>query len=116
MTKVELRRPGEKLNEARRALMAPHSGTELQSFAEAVALTQRALERLDPSSIRDERALDWIATLEGLTTSDDDDLRHGDGGSLERARSLSVDDMARFAEAVDELANWLAREHWSTAR
>lgn len=112
MTKVELRRPGEKLNEARRALMGPYPQNELFAFAEAIDLVRRALERLDRGSIRDIGALDWIATLEGLARDDDETDRSGDA-CLERARSLSVDEKRDFANAVDELANWLAREQWS---
>ncbi|MFE8069794.1 hypothetical protein QQM79_01935 [Marinobacteraceae bacterium S3BR75-40.1] len=99
----------EKLSEARRALMLPHSSGEEQSIADAFhvcSLGFKDIELPEKAKHLDDSAKDWIKVIKGLMSTDgltDDD---GKGLWAVKAATLSIDDKIQLSRCVDELAHW----------
>lgn len=104
---------GEKLHQARRTLMAPHSQGEDLSYAFAFDLCRRAFHGFDESRIQDQNAREWIKIIKETMNTDGVDDPTGQGTFFHKAQSLSFDERLAFSNAVDELASWLSRHFWS---
>jgi hypothetical protein len=105
---------GEKLSQARSALMLPHSRGEEFSLADAFAFCDRAFTNFNMDRIRDSEALRHIATIQrSMDTTGLTEDASGAGTWVKRGRMMSVDQRSEFSRAVDELADWFNREFWS---
>ena len=107
MTIMKYMYPAEKLNQARRTLMAPHPEGETASFADAFGLCSACSKGLD--QVDDELARDWIKAIRKImeTSGLDDPERRG--LYVVRAEHLTLDEKSAFSRIVDELASWLNR-------
>ena len=103
MTIMKYMYPAEKLNQARRTLMAPHPEGETASLADAFALCNACRNELD--QVDDEQARDWIKAIRKImeTSGLDDPERRG--LHLVRAEQLTLDEKSEFSRIVDELAS-----------
>src|SRR5205814_5816866 len=102
---MRYRYPAEKLNAARRALMAPHPKGEPDSFAHALHEFDHGLRGLKPDDL-DDNARGWVATIRRIMDTTGVHDPQGRGTALVKAETLSIDDKFKFSGAVDELAHW----------
>jgi len=110
--KNDFSRQAEKLDAARRALMAPHPKGETQSFVTAFQECDFALHHLDVNTLEDDNARRWISTIRRLIDTTGLQDPSGRGLWYVRAEQMSLDDKIEFARAVNELASWFDRAFW----
>ncbi|ODT76129.1 hypothetical protein ABS71_03675 [bacterium SCN 62-11] len=105
---------GEKLSQARSALMLPHSRGEEYSLADAFSFCDRAFTGFSLDRIKDPEALRHVMVIQRwMDTSGLSEDVSGEGTWVKRGRMMSVDNKLEFSRAVDELADWFNREFWS---
>ncbi len=94
------------LSAARRLLMLPHSHGEAHDIAAAFDEISLGLKGIDLGDITDSDALLWLGWI--ISAMDISGLEdpHGDGLFTVKAKRMSVQSKADFAEAVAELAAW----------
>jgi hypothetical protein len=93
--------------------MAPHEFGEERSFASAFNFCTRALHDFDPVSTGSGEVEDWIYKVKRLMSTEGVEDTTGEGGWLQRAREMTLDERREFSNAVDELASYFDREFWS---
>ena len=101
----------EKLSQARRALMLPHSRGEEASIAEAFEVCDRGFHHLNHKDL-DDSARSWVDKITQLMDTSGVQDPDNRGKWLVKAESLSVDHRTELSNAVDELAHWLDRAFW----
>jgi hypothetical protein len=101
----KFRYPLEKLEEARRALMAPHYDSEADSFYRAFELCDRGLHDFDEQDVEGD-ARSWLATIKH--TMDITGISAPDSKWLIKAKQLTYDEKCDFSNAVDALTHWLS--------
>ena len=103
----------EKMNLARRCLMAPHLASEDQAFADSFHACWLGLDNFDENLVAEYGdAQEWIRTIKRII----DTTGFGDptsGGYLARVQAMTYEEKRDFSNAVDELANWFRREDWA---
>ena len=99
--------PSEKLNDARRALMAPHGRGEAASFASAFELCDRAFHHLDLESVDDPNVIAKIETIRRSMDTTGLEDNTGQGLWMIKADKMSYEEKVEFSNAVDDLASWL---------
>lgn len=103
----------EKLNAARRSLMAPHPKGEAQSYTFAFQECSLAFERFDVDEVKDDDARKWIKTIQRLMDTTGLHDVSGKGLWQVRAEQMSLDEKIEFSRSVDELASWFDRVFWT---
>jgi len=86
----------QKLNEARRSLMAPHLEGEDRSFGQSKVCCTLAFNNFDVGMVKDEDARSWISTIQRLMNAD----------------AMTTDERIEFSSAVDKLASWFELQFW----
>ena len=102
----------EKLDAARRALMAPHPKGETQSFVIAFQECDLAFYHLDVNALEDDSARRWVSTIRRLMDTTGLQDPSGRGLWYVRVEQMSLEDKIEFARAVDELASWFNKAFW----
>lgn len=106
---------GEKLSQARSALMLPHTMGEDQSIASAFEVCDRAFHQFDVDRIKDDNARLWVEMIKRLMDTSGVDDPTGEGTYIQRARQMTTDEKREFSKAVDELASWFNMLFWSNS-
>ena len=101
----------EKLSQARRALMLPHTRGEAASIAEAFEVCDRGFHHLNHDDL-DDNARSWVNKITQLIDTSGVQDAGQRGTWLVKAESLSVDQRIELSNAIDELAHWLDRAFW----
>ena len=105
----------QKLSEARRELMLPHSRGEAESIAGAFSVLSqvlapgsRALRDMQNDDL-DDNATDWVREIQELMDTSGIQDPSGRGRGLIKAGAFTNDQKLALSRAVDELANWFRR-------
>ncbi len=101
----------EKLSQARRALMLPHSRGEAESIAEAFHTCFLGFRDLKSDTLDDDarRWFDKITEMMDTTGVQDST---GRGTWAVKAEGFSTDQKIELSRAVDELSHWFDRRFW----
>ncbi len=111
MANMKFRHPAEKLSQARRALMLPHSQGEAQSIADAFSVCSLGLNRLSPTDLDDD-ARRWFSKIKELMDTSGVQDPAGRGTFAVKAEGFSLDQKLELADAVDQLADWFENAFW----
>ena len=98
----------QKLNEARRWLMAPHHQSEADYYAGSYGAFWIGIQNLGEKRLEDnpdaESAIQWIDRINEIFT-----MSAGED-SIQRARKLTDKEKSDYSNCIDELANWFSGE------
>ncbi|SEO44010.1 hypothetical protein SAMN05428959_10827 [Duganella sp. CF517] len=98
----------EKLADARRYLMLPHTEGEEASISECFHACSLAFNKFDESTLNDDARI-WVAKLKKLMDTKDVPAAT-DGKGLWHAKALgfTTDDKIELSTLIDELAFWFS--------
>jgi len=99
----------QKLSDARRCLMLPHSNGIEQSIADAFHECTLAFHQLDEHQL-DDNARRWVRAIKALMDTSGVSAAPHEGTWIAKARTLSKEQQLELASAVDELAHWFDRK------
>lgn len=98
----------EKFNQARRALMLPHSRGESESIANAFHEISLALHHFDHTNLEPNFPIDHLRKLKKYMETKEVQDPNGRGAWAINADEYSTDDKIEISNAVDELAWWFS--------
>lgn len=101
----------QKLSEARRVLMLPHTRGEAESIAMAFHACSLGFHNFNPDSLDDDARRWFTKITEMMDTSAVDDPEKR-GAWVVKAARFTNDEKLELSRVVDELAHWFDRHFW----